>query len=218
MKSREIGILAQSGVKTNYSKGQIIQSTEGQKTMNFVTKGYIKRYLISNSGRLGVEVIYGPGYFFPVTVMLDAFFALGVYEGREIYFYEAMTETTVHTINVDILEQAVKKEPLLYKDLLRETGGRLHTLLNSLENISLAAPHSRLAHQLAYFAHIFGEQAKTGIKITVPLTAQDLADVLRLDRRDVEKCLSVLQEKNLIKFNKHIIITDLERLKEEAHS
>jgi CRP-like cAMP-binding protein len=216
-RSPKIYQLVQGGERSSYKKGQIIQSTEGQQTMNFVTKGYIKRYLISNTGHLGVEVIYGPADFFPVTIMLENFFGLGIYEGPEVYFYEAMNDTTVHKVQVEELAKVAEKDPLLYKDLLLETGRRLHTLLNSLENIALPSPYARVAHQLAYFAENFGEPAQAGIKILAPLTCKDLADVLRLGHKEVKGFLNVLQTKELIKLNKNIIITDLERLKDEAH-
>jgi CRP-like cAMP-binding protein len=217
-RSPEIFKLIQSGVRTNYASGQIIHSTEGQKTMHFVTKGYIKRYLISNTGNLGVEVIYGPNDFFPLTLMLENFFNLGIYEGPEVYFYEAMTSTTVYTINIEDLEKAAKNDPLLYKDLLRETGRRLHTTLTSLENIVLKTTENRVAHQLIYFATIFGEKVKNGIQISIPLTAQDIADVLRINKDQVSDCLETLKDKDLIKLNKHIVIADIERLREDAHS
>jgi CRP-like cAMP-binding protein len=217
-RSPEIYKLVQAVEPTKYAKGQIVQSTEGQKTMHYVVKGFIKRYLISNNGSLGVEVIYGPGDFFPLTLMLETFFELGIYEGQEVYFYEAMTDATVHTIDVNVLEMTVKKNPLLYRDLLLETGRRLHTTLNSLENITLKTPYSRIAHQLVYFATMFGEKTKTGTKITVELTAQDLADILRLEVKEVSTCLEELKEKRHIKINKYILIPDIGRLQEEAHS
>jgi CRP-like cAMP-binding protein len=218
VRSPEIYRLLRSGIRTAYSKGQIVQSTEGQKTINFVTRGFIKRYLISNTGKLDVEVIYGPGDFFPVTLMLETFFELGIYEGPEVYFYEAMTATTIYTANINVLTEAAKNNPILYKDLLHETGRRLHTTLNSLENISLTSTYSRLAHQLVYFANLFGEQINSGIKIMIPLSSQDIADVLSLDSKEVTKHLSEMREKNLIRMGRYIIISNLERLKEEAHS
>jgi CRP-like cAMP-binding protein len=218
-RSPEIYKLVQTtGKKATYSKGQIIQSTEGQKTMNFVTKGFVKRYLISNSGNLGVEVIYGISDFFPVTLMLETFFKLGIYEGPEVYFYEAMNDTTVYTIDVEDLAEATKNDPLLYRDLLRETGRRLHTTLSNLENITIKPAESRVAHQLIHFADLFGEKNKTGIRIPIPLTAQDIADILRLDKKDVSKSLKDLHERHLIRLNKYIIIPDMARLREEAHS
>jgi CRP-like cAMP-binding protein len=218
IRSAKIHGLIKNGVRAKYSKGQIIQSTERQKTMNFITKGYVKRYLISNSGNLGVEVIYGPEDFFPLTLMLDTILKLDVYEGPEVYFYEAMTETVVYATNVDDLAKLAQHDPLLYKDLLRETGRRLQTTLNSLENLALESPDKRLAHQLIYFATVFGKEMKSGIKILVPLTPQDLTDILMVNAQNIEACLNKLQGKGLIKRNKHIIVTDIDKLKEEAHN
>jgi CRP/FNR family cyclic AMP-dependent transcriptional regulator len=217
-RSPKIYRLIKTGTYTKYAKGQIIQSTEGHKTMNFITQGFVKRYLISNTGNLGVEVIYGSGDFFPLTLMLDTIFKLDIYEGAAVYFYEAMTETVVYTLSADQIAQTAEEDPLLYKEILHETGRRLHTLLNSLENLALQSPYNRLSHQLIYFATTFGTETKNGVKVPIPLTAQDLADILSLNAKGVERCLEALKRKNLIKFNKNIIITDLDRLKAEAHS
>jgi CRP-like cAMP-binding protein len=215
-RSQKIYNLLKTGNRSQYSKGQIIQSTESQRTMNFVTKGYVKRYLISSTGKLGIEVIYGPGDFFPLTLLLDKIFKLGVYEGPEVYFYEAMTETTVYGISVDEVANSAMQDPLFYKDLLRETGRRLQTTLSSLENLSLQSPYNRLAHQLVFFTNAFGQELKSGIKICVPLTPQDLADVLTINVQNIEKCLSQLEEQSIIKRNKYITITNIKKLREEA--
>jgi CRP-like cAMP-binding protein len=52
----------------------------------------------------------------------------------------------------------------------------------------------------------------------IPLSSQDIADVLSLDSKEVTKHLSEMREKNLIRMGRYIIISNLERLKEEAHS
>jgi CRP-like cAMP-binding protein len=217
-RSPEIYKLLRKGTRATYSKGQVIQSSEGQKTMNFVTKGFVKRYLISDTGHLGVEVIYSVRDFFPLTLILDTLFDLGIYEGAEVYFYEAMTETTVYTVNVDILAEAAKKNPYLYKDLLRETGRRLHTTLNSLENIALKSPYSRVVHQLVYFTQAYGEKLKSGIKITIPLTVQDMGDILSLNKVTVSACLDRLSQQDLIKTGQYFVVPNVDRLKEEAHN
>lgn len=210
-------LLRKNGKRSVYSKGQIVQSTEGQRTLNLITDGFVKRYLISNTGNLGVEVIYGNGDIFPLTLMFDALFNQGIYEGPEVYFYEAMGKTTLYTIDINILAKAVEKNPLLYKYLLAESGRRLHTTLNSLENLALKSPYNRVAHQLAYFAGEFGEQLKSGIKIPVPLSAQDIADVLSLPVNTIKPCLEQLHAKGLIKAGRFITIPNLAKLIEEAH-
>lgn len=216
-RSPELHKLLLTGKRSKRSKGQIIQTTESQRTVNLVESGYVKRYLISNTGSLGVEVIYGPGDIFPLTLMFKTLFDQDIYEGPEIYFYDAMCETKIYTIDISELSKAVEGNPLLYKDLLSESGRRLHSTLNGLENLALKSSYRRVAHQLVYFAAQFGEQRPSGIKIAVPFTHQDLADVLSLTRETVSTCISKLRDKKLIKTGKYIVVTDLEKLKEEAH-
>jgi CRP-like cAMP-binding protein len=206
------------GKLSKYSKGQIIQSTEGQRTINLVTRGFAKRYLISSTGSLRVEVIYGKDDIFPLTLMFKTFFAQDIYEGPEVYFYEAMGDTSVYAIDIQLLEQAVQNNPWLYRDLLSESGRRLQSTLSGLENLTLKSPYNRLAHHLAYLGNQFGEKLKSGSsRITIPLTFEDLADMLNLDTKTVSNCLAKLKDKNFVKVGKHIIITDLDKIKEEAH-
>jgi CRP/FNR family transcriptional regulator len=216
--SKELHELLLTGRRSKRSKGQIIQSTEGQRTINLVSSGFIKRYLISNTGNLGVEVIYGEGDIFPLTLMFKTLFDQDIYEGPEVYYYEAMSETQIYSIDISTLAENVEKNPLLYRDLLSESGKRLHSTLNGLENLALRTSHKRVAHQLVYFANQFGEKRASGIKINIPLTHQDLADILSLTRETVSTCIAKLREEKLIKTGKNIIVPNIEKLKEEAHS
>jgi CRP/FNR family transcriptional regulator len=216
--TNELRELLLEGKRNKRSKGQIIQSTDSQRTVNLVTSGYIKRYLISNAGTLGVEVIYGPGNVFPITLMMKALVGLEVNQSPETYYYEAMTDTEFYTIDIAFLVENVKKNPLLYRELLLECGKRLHSTLNGLENVTLRTSYKRVAHQLVYFAEEFGEKKLTGVKIRLPLTHQDLADTLSLTRETVSTCVARLREQKLIKTGRYIMIPDLEKLKEEAHS
>lgn len=216
--STELQKLLLEGKRSKRTKGQIIQSTDSQRAVNLVTSGYIKRYLISNAGTLGVEVIYGPGNVFPITLMLKALVDLEVNQSPETYYYEAMTDTEFYSMDISALVESVKSNPLLYREILLESGKRLHSTLNGLENVTLRTSYKRVAHQLAYFADQFGEKKLTGTKICLPLTHQDLADNLSLTRETVSTCIARLREQGLIKTGRFIMIPDLEKLQEEAHS
>jgi CRP-like cAMP-binding protein len=128
-----------------------------------------------------------------------------------------MSDATLYTIDINFLLQTAKDNPTLYKNLLLESGRRLQGTLNSLENIMLRSPYSRVAHRLIYLADQFGEKLRTGTKITFPVTDQDLADMLDIDPETISDCLHSLGDKGFIKDGKNIIIPDIEKLKEEAH-
>jgi CRP-like cAMP-binding protein len=215
--SPELGPLLLKGRHYNVPKGQIIQSTEYRRVFNFVAGGYIKRYLISNDGSYGVQVIYGPGDFFPITLAYSSVFDLSINEGPEIYYYEAITNAEIYTIDEAVLKEAVLANPLLYKDLFSIAGKRIHSTLHGLENLTLSNSYHRVAHEVLYMAKKFGEKKSQGTKILVPLTHQDLADLLSLTRETVSAAMVQLRKKKLIITDKNIIVPDMAKLEEEAH-
>lgn len=217
-KTNELHDLIHGGKKYKRNKGQVIQSTAEQKTINLIKEGYVKRYLISNAGTLGVEVIYGPRDVFPLTLMYKRLFNQDIYEGPEVYYYEAMCDTTIYTLDIEVLAQSVKDNPLIYRELLSESAKRLHSTLQGLENMTLRSSYKRVAHQLYYFAHRFGERKLGGTRINIPLTHQDIADTLSLTRETVSTCMVQLRKKKLIITGRYIIVPNLQKLQEEGYS
>ncbi|MEX2007041.1 MAG: Crp/Fnr family transcriptional regulator [Candidatus Saccharimonadales bacterium] len=202
-----------SGRKYKLVKKQIVQTTEDRPIMNLVHSGYVRRYLITPEGSLGVQVVYGPGDIFPVTLALKNFFNQPMTRDGEVFYYEAMCDSEVFTIEVEKLVEAVKTHPLIYRDLLNETGKRLHSTLQGLENVTLRSSYKRLAHQLAYFAERFGENTPEGTKIKIPLTHQELANILSVTRETVSTSMIELREKSLIVNSKqHLIVPNLSKL------
>lgn len=197
-------------------KGQIIQSTDDRRVFNLVANGYVKRYLISNEGTYGVQVVYGPGDIFPITLAFSALFSRDINEGPETYYYEAMTEIELYTLDESDVVKAVEKDPILYRDLFAICGNRLHSTLQGLENLTLKTSYQRVAHELLYMAKKFGEKKAGGTEIVVPLTHQDIADILSLTRETVSTAMVQLRKKKLINTGKGIVVPDIEKLADEA--
>ncbi|HVX58329.1 MAG TPA: Crp/Fnr family transcriptional regulator, partial [Candidatus Saccharimonadales bacterium] len=198
---------------------QILQSYDDRfrPLVNMVKSGYIKRYEIGNDGSLSVQAIYGPGDVFPLTLVFKALFNQNVYEGPEVIYYETITEAELSSMDVGAIADAVKNNPLLYKDLLYEAGVRTQSNIQRLENLSLKSSLRRTAHQLIYFARQFGELRFSTIRIKVALTHQDIADVLSLTRETVSINLRKLQQRGLIKPGRYIEVVDLASLEDEAY-
>jgi CRP-like cAMP-binding protein len=199
-------------------KGQIIQSTDDRRVFNLIESGYVKRYLIANDGSLGVQVLYGPGDVFPITLAFSVIFDQTVNESPETYYYEAVTPVEIYTVDEATLKEAIDKNPIFYKDLLSISGKRLHSTLHGLENLTLSNSYRRVAHEILYLAQRFGVKKASGIAVPIPLTHQDLADILSLTRETVSTCMVQLREKKLITTDKNIIVKDMEKLEAEAYS
>lgn len=210
--------IAGKGRLSKYDRGQIVQTTEDQATFNLIKSGYIKRYLIKNDGSLSVDLIYGPGDVFSLTLIFTALFNRNILDSKETYHYEAMTPASVYSLDVRDLGEYAKRDTIIYKDLLSEAGKRMTSATQGLENKSMKNSYKKVAHQLAFYARRFGYRRSVGIEILPPFTHQDLADILSLTRETVSTSMSRLKKEKLIKTSKKIIIPSLEKLEELANS
>jgi CRP-like cAMP-binding protein len=199
-------------------KGHILQSTEDARYFNLLVSGYTKRYLINNDGSMRTQVVYGPGDFFPITLSFSLLFDQGISESPEVYYYETMTNAVIYRLGALQAKDEITNDLQLYKDLLAVSGKRLHSTLHGLENLTLANSYHRVAHELSYMAERFGKTEGEAIKIGIPLTHQDIADILSLTRETVSTNMIQLRKKGLIKTGRGgIIVPNLEKLKAEAY-
>jgi CRP-like cAMP-binding protein len=211
-------LLISSGRAYKIPKGQVLQSSDDRILYNLVITGFVKRYLITNDGTLGVQSIFGPGYTFPLTPVFKTLLDQSLYSGPEIYYYQSMTDIEIYSIDQKTLKEKVSANPSLFKDLFSEAGIRLQDNIQRLENLALKSSYKRLAHQILYFALQFGERTSTGIRIDMPLTHQDFADSLSLTRETISACMMDLRKKGLIKVAKFITVPNVKKLEKEAYS
>lgn len=216
-KNKLESLLLEQGRPYAVGKQQILQSTEDRQVVNLVVSGFVRKYLITNDGSIGVMIVYGPGDIFPLTLTYSKLFGQQLYSGSETFFYEAMAPTEVRTIDADTLYKAVLEDPEIYKDLYREAGRHLEFCIQSIENIALRNSGKRIAHFLLYFARKFGTKTKEGIQIEIPMSHQSIGELLNLTRETVTTNMIKMRKKKLIKTDKRIVVTNLKALEEEAY-
>lgn len=208
------------GRKVTLKKGDVFQSSDTNLEMSLVQKGYVKRYMIRNDGSISVQSIYGPGYFFPLTIAYKVLYKSDLYDGPEVLHYEALTDAVIYSLDNLTFKEAVEADPMLYRDLLFVSGRRLHSNIQRLENLSLIGYYAQVAHQILYFANMFGTKKGNQVVIDIALTQQDIADVLSTTRETVSLSIKELKNKKLIKRGprKRLIVLDLKGLETEAYS
>jgi CRP/FNR family cyclic AMP-dependent transcriptional regulator len=210
--------LLKNGRLYKLAKKQVMQTSDDRQAVNLVVQGFIKRYLILNDGSIGVQITYGPGDVFPLTIVYKFLFDQPLYLGPETFYYETMTDAEIYSVDASVLVEEVKNNPHLYADLMQEAGVHLESCVHSLENLALKSSDRRVAHQLTYFARNFGKKTPKGVAIEAPLTHQDLADILSLTRETISTSMVQLRKKGLVLTDKAIIIPSIEKLEEEAFS
>lgn len=209
--------LQTTGQKITVEKGEVIDTTEHIGRFYLIDKGYIKRYLITNSGNIDIQSFYGPGYFFSLTTAFAGFFGKEVvHSSPEVYYYEAINNSEMCYIDIEKVVELTKGTPMLYREVLALSARRIDANIWSIENRSLRNFHRRVAHQLCYFAEAFGEKKGQGVRLRIPLTQQDLADTLSTTRETISISMSELKKKGLIKPGRFIFIPNVKKLLDEA--
>lgn len=201
-----------SGNRYKLPKGQVIHALNDRSMVSLIETGYIKRYLITKEGNKSIQLIYKPDDIFPMTPIFKSLYEMDLYRGPEVYYYESMTDIVIYSISIDQLNKAASEDPSIYKDLLYASGVRLNSYIHYLEDISLKTSYEKVAHRLIFLADQMGELTPQGTKILLPLTHQDIADILDLSRETVSREMAKLKAKRLVSGTKNIIIPKLDEL------
>jgi CRP/FNR family transcriptional regulator len=209
------------GRRYSLNRQQIIQATDDRQVINIIISGFVRKYLINHDGSIGAIIVYGPGDIFPVTLMYKKMFNQPLYRGRETFFYEAVSKGEISTLDADELIGKIKQDEKLYGSFMQEVGRHLEFCINGMENLMLSNSNKRIAHILCFFARKFGVKTAGGTRICLPLTHQNIGEVLNVTRETVSTNIKELRNKHLVSIEqstKYFLIPSLEKLEDEAYS
>ncbi len=210
--------LLRTGKKATFERGDTITTTEDTTALFLVEKGFVKRFQITNAGTINVHSIYGPKDIFSLTFVFQLILSLSIYDGPDTYCYEALDDVTTYEFDGDQLKAAVAKEPLLYRDLLSVAGHRFRSNIQMLENKSLPSTLHRVAHIMLYYIEAYAAYNTTRLELIVPLTQQDIADILSVTRESVSTAISSLRKQGIVEGTRIMTVPSMARLKEIAYS
>jgi CRP-like cAMP-binding protein len=191
-----------------YKKGEIIiRSFENPNKVYFLSKGSVKMYSISKSGKEFVFNIFKPYSFFPMSLAVNG--------GENLYYFEAMTPVNIKAAPYKKTVNFLKDNPDVMFDLLKRIYKGIDGLLIKIDFAMTSNAKSRVIIELIAQAKRFGSE-KNG-KYELETSISGLATNVGLARETVSRQLKVLKEKKLIKIvKKRIIISDLSKLAEEV--
>lgn len=208
------GLIAEAKMH-RHLKGQLFYSFNDEPFIYMIRSGFVKSYLISKEGKLGIQNIFGPDDIFPLSPLLLKLFNLKLSVSDISYIYEAMVDVTYYPLAVSQVVDAANQNNLIYKDLLREAGKRLTSNYVKLENHAYKSSSEKIAHILIYYAEKFGVKERGNTRIEVPITHQILSEILNLSRETVSREMSLMQHKGWLKpTRRNITITDINAIKE----
>jgi CRP-like cAMP-binding protein len=172
----------------------------------FVAEGQVKMIKHSESGRETILATFGPGQIVG---------EVGVLVG-EVYPATAQALEASSTLNLrrDDFVELVRQYPDLAWALIQELGRRLQGAHETIRSLAVEKVERRVARVVLRMANTAGERLDDGtVRISVPLSRQDIADMAGTVIETAIRALSRFQKQGLIETRDgHIVLMEAHRL------
>lgn len=204
----------QESVRTiTYGAGDLIFQQGGPSAGFYVIVSGLVQYG-KRSGRRGrrrILKLLGPGDCFGEEMLFQA--EVCACPG----YARALTETQVAFIERDAFVDFLKRHPVVMHRLCEYLSRQLRIFECKLVELAYEPVEQNLIRLLVILMDRFGVQKRGGIALEMPLSRQELAELLGVHLDTVIHELSKLREQGLIALRDHtIVIKDPERLRELA--
>lgn len=196
--------------KLSFKKGEtILRPDDKPHGVLYLKKGYTRVYSLSRDAQELTLIIFKAENIFPLMWAIN--------NTPNTYYLEAMTAAELY--------QAPREEFLNFiknnNEVLFELTGRILTrfggVLNRMEYAIFGHARSKVASIILICAERFGSNSKKGIIIQVPLTHQDIANLIGVTRETVSIEMEQLQKKGLIRHQgKYLIVKNIQKLERES--
>jgi CRP-like cAMP-binding protein len=165
----------------------------------FVTDGQIKMIKHSESGRETILATFGPGQIVG---------EVGVLVG-DVYPATAQALEPASTLSLrrnDYVE-LVRRHPDLAWALIEELGHRLQRAHETIRSLAVEKVERRVARVVLRMANTAGERLEDGtVRISVPLSRQDIADMAGTVIETAIRAMSKFQKQGLIETREGLIV------------
>lgn len=191
MNEDELSALATIAMERRYQKGRIIfMEGEPGEAIYFLKSGLVKVNKQDEDGREHILHYVNPGDVFAEVVLFDA----GGYPATA----EVVEDAEVGMIRNRDMDYVLVKNPEMALDLLKIMARRLRNAQHQIMELALKDTTRRLAGLLLKLADEHGVKTESGVQICLPLTNQELANMVGTSRETVNRILSEFRRKKVV--------------------
>jgi CRP/FNR family transcriptional regulator, cyclic AMP receptor protein len=187
----------------------IFRQGEPGASMYVILRGKVRMTRPADPGRDNLLTLLGPGDLFGELTLFDP--------APRRATATAITDVELAEFTAAAMKSWLAAEPDAAWHFLRLLARRLRRVNDTLENLLYGDVPRRVARTLLDMAGRFGQPLPDGTRVHHDLTQEQLAQHIGASRESVNKALSELAARSIIRLEpKTVIILDLERLKRKA--
>ncbi len=180
-----------------FEKNQLIVCQgDAPTTVYAIKSGFVKGYDINDQGMEQLLWFGSRMDIFPLGYMF------GQIEESQ-FFYSAFSDVEAYAMKPDDLIQYLSNNPTPLMELTRRLTSTFYDSLHRLNAAERPKASDKIAHTLYFIANRFKKNSPPGVaEISLPLTHQDIANLLGLTRETAAVELKKLKDAKLIYYDK----------------
>lgn len=183
----------------------IFMENDREDCLFYIGEGLVKLYMISPEGKEKTLYLLTSGQCFGEMAVFD--------ELDYCVNAQALSDAVIFSMTFKDIKDILATEPDVALELLRIMADKMRLSTQQIKDMSFYDISGRLASQIHIFSHQFGVKTERGILIQLPLTHQELANLLGASRVTVTKTLNQFVEEGIIEMiNRKICIIDMDQL------
>lgn len=203
----ETMLIREAGSTVHYPKGHVIFAAgDIADRVYLLESGWVKIYRLSADGRrVTVGSIRSPGEMMGLAEAI-----LGV---ERTCFAGAINDITMVVMTKNKFEELMAKHSFLAIKVAKLLGARMREAESIIHEMVCWQAPGRLALMLMKMGDRMGEQTRSGVKINLRLTHEEIANMVGTSRQTVTSLLNAFrQEKSITYDGKAIRIVDPDKL------
>lgn len=212
---KERSELLQLGKRRFIGKNKcVFRAGEPINCVCLVERGYLKIFQPTSDGKDMLLFFRAPG---------DLLGLRGSLQIRpnsvRTYTAQACEDSEILCIPVDTFREYLENHPRMAIEVAATLSRRLDDAYDQYSNLAVTHVAARVARLILYVGRCYGTPVDKGVNLDVPLTQQEIADMVGAARQTVNYILNSLYQDGVItESHKHLRIEDEEALKKIAAS
>ncbi len=198
--------------KVSYKKGRIIiNSQDTPQGVYYVQKGFVKDSADSRDGKSITLILFKEGDIFPYNWVFN--------DIQNFHTFESYTDSTILRAPKEEFVEFLLKNPDVSLAVTQRILLRLRGILQRLQDFAFGSAYERISSILVITAERFGEKQKDGIRITIPLSHREIAELVGITRETASIEIKKLEKDNIIlRKSKYYLVKDIKTLRKNSPS
>lgn len=185
----------------------IFMEGEERQAVYFIYSGIIKTFKMDQEGNEQIINLLHPGDMFPHI----GFFEETPYPATA----EVKADAILFIIRIQDFDEFMLNHPHIAMKVMKIMGQKIAALTQRIQEMTSQDVQHRVIFALIRLAQESGLSDNQKVFINIPITNQDIANIVGSSRETINRVLNKLKKENLIESSrKGIYINDLEQLKE----